>query len=115
MLRKFYWTFIVFPLAVLLVALAVANRHSVRLVLDPFQPKDPALSIDLPFFVYLAAAVLTGLVLGGLTTWAGQGKWRKTARRQRRESSEWRSKADRLTRQIEATGQAQLSQGGGGD
>ena len=61
MLRKFYWTFIVFPLAVLLVALAVANRHSVRLALNPFEPSDSVLAINLPFFVYLAAAVLVGL------------------------------------------------------
>ena len=115
MLRKLYWTFFVFPLTVLLVALAVANRHSVELILDPFRPKDPAFSIHLPFFVYLAAAVLIGLLLGGLTTWVGQGKWRKTARRQTRESAEWRSQADRLTRQIEASKHEQLPQPGGAD
>ncbi|MGI9382281.1 MAG: hypothetical protein ACR2PO_03940 [Methyloligellaceae bacterium] len=110
MLRKLYWTFVVFPLVVFLVAIAVANRHSVRLVLDPFAPENPVLSIELPFFLYLAAAVIAGLMLGGLTTWAGQGKWRKTARRERREAAEWRGQADRLTRQIEASKHPQLTQ-----
>lgn len=115
MLRKLYWTFVVFPLGVLLIALAVANRHSVRLVLDPFAPEDPVLAVELPFFLYLAAAVVAGLMLGGLTTWAGQGKWRKTARRERREAAEWRGQADRLTRQIDASKQPQLTQAGATD
>ena len=113
MLRKLYWTFVVFPLVVFLVALAVANRHTVRLVLDPFAPENPVLSIELPFFLFLAAAVLAGLMLGGLTAWAGQGKWRRTARRERRTAAELRGEADRLTRQIEASKQPQLTQARG--
>ncbi|MGI9387944.1 MAG: hypothetical protein ACR2OX_10985, partial [Methyloligellaceae bacterium] len=62
MIKKLIWWFILFPVSVLFVVLAVANRHSVTLVLDPFSPKTPALAVDLPFFVYLFAALLTGLV-----------------------------------------------------
>ena len=38
MLRRFVWLLVAFPVAVLLLTLAVANRHGVRLVLDPFRP-----------------------------------------------------------------------------
>ena len=34
----------------MLVTLAVANRHGVRLVLDPFRPDEPVLSLVLPFY-----------------------------------------------------------------
>lgn len=37
-----------FVAAVFLVTLAVANRHTVQLVLDPFNPLDPILAVELP-------------------------------------------------------------------
>ena len=46
--------------------LAVSNGHRVRLVLDPFRPDEPVLSLVLPFYVYLLGALLVGVVIGGL-------------------------------------------------
>ena len=43
MLRRFVWILVALPVAILLITLAVANRHGVRLVLDPFRPDEPVL------------------------------------------------------------------------
>ncbi len=56
MLRRIVWLLIAFPAGLLLVTLAVANRHDVRLALDPFHPEAPVLSLVLPFYAYLFAA-----------------------------------------------------------
>ena len=56
MLRRVVWIAIGAPIAILLVTLALANRHGVRLVLDPFRPDNPVISLVLPFYVYLIGA-----------------------------------------------------------
>lgn len=73
--------FVVFlPLAVVLIALAVANRTSVPFTIDPFNPGNPALTVHLPLFVFLFAALALGLMLGAVITWIRQGQYRKLAR-----------------------------------
>jgi hypothetical protein len=89
------------PVVVVLAALGVANIHDVRLALDPFRPDDPALSIVLPFYVWLLAALIVGVVTGGLATWLTQAHWRRIARRQDEEARRWRAEADRLHRERE--------------
>lgn len=106
MARKLFRLFIALPLALVLIVLAVSNRHTVRMVLDPFAPENPAVFLDLPFYAYLFTAMLVGLLLGGFTTWMTQSRWRKTARRRTAEAEKWRREADRLTRQVK------LAQGG---
>lgn len=73
------------PLSILAVALAVANRKPVTLSLDPFSPDAPALSVTLPLFAIVFAALIVGVAAGGLVTWLRQGRFRKEARRARRE------------------------------
>ncbi|RCS24885.1 DUF1049 domain-containing protein [Phyllobacterium salinisoli] len=86
-------TLVVFvPLAIVLIALSVANRHDVTVTLDPFNPGNPALSYTAPLFVWLFGTLITGLILGGLVTWFTQGKYRKLARTRKAE-------ADRLRQQ----------------
>lgn len=72
-MRRILWLLIAVPAAVVLVTLAVANRHDVRLVLDPFRPDSPVVSLVLPFYVYLFAAMLVGVIVGGVAMWASQG------------------------------------------
>jgi uncharacterized integral membrane protein len=85
--------------AVLLIALALTNRHTVTLKLDPFHPDNPVLYIPAPFYWFLFAAVIVGVVLGGLATWFGQGKWRYTARQRTQEAARWKAEAERLIRE----------------
>jgi uncharacterized integral membrane protein len=99
MLKRILSLLIGFPLGILLVAIAVSNRQPVDLILDPFRPESPALSIELPFYIYLMAALLLGVVLGGVATWMGQSRWRQTARSQGRRAARWQAEADRLVRE----------------
>lgn len=71
------------PSAILIVALAVANRAPVTLNLDPFNPAAPALAIDAPLWLLLLGALLIGLLAGWLATWWDQTRFRRAARRQR--------------------------------
>ena len=102
MLRRFVWVLVAFPVAVLLLTLAVANRHGVRLVLDPFRSDEPVLFLVLPFYAYLFGVLLIGIVIGGLATWVAQARWRRTARRRAAEARRWQAEADRLSRERQA-------------
>ncbi len=109
MLKRIASLLLAFPLAVVLVAIAVANRHAVKLVLDPFRPEAPALSVSLPFYAYLFGALLIGVLAGGAAAWIGQSRWRRTARHRTQEAVRWRAEADRLARERDA----QVQAGGG--
>jgi len=102
MLRRFVWILVAFPVAVLLLTLAVANRHGVRLVLDPFRSDEPVLYLVLPFYAYLFGVLLLGIAIGGLATWVAQARWRRTARRRAAEARRWQAEADRLSRERQA-------------
>jgi uncharacterized integral membrane protein len=80
MLRKVLTIVIVVPLAVLIVAFAVANRQVVTLSFDPFSSADPAYAAKLPLFVLIFALVILGVIVGGVATWLRQASWRRTAR-----------------------------------
>lgn len=85
--------------ALVLVTLAVINRHEVRLILDPFNPKDPEFFLPLPLYGFLFAMLIVGVVLGGMASWFSQGKWRKTARQRTQDAMRWKAEAERLTRE----------------
>jgi uncharacterized integral membrane protein len=90
MIRRIVTILIVIPLAIVLIALAVANRESVPLRLDVFNPQNPALTINAPFFVWLFAAIAIGVVAGGVGAWFAQGKHRKMERKYKREAKKLR-------------------------
>ena len=86
-------------MAIVLVTLAVINRHEVRLVLDPFNPKVPEFYLPLPLYGFMFAMLIVGVVLGGVASWLSQGKWRKTARQRTQDAMRWKAEAERLTRE----------------
>lgn len=77
------------PLAIILIVLCVANRQSVTLALNPFQPSDEVLSLSGPFFVFLFLALLAGMLIGSAATWLAQAKYRKQARTEARAALQW--------------------------
>jgi hypothetical protein len=89
-------------------AYGVANRHVVEFVTDPFVPAGfvPAegkdFIISYPLSVFLFAALLAGVLIGGMVVWQGQGKWRRAARQRAREANELRREVDRLGQQLRA-------------
>jgi uncharacterized integral membrane protein len=99
--RKIAIGFIVVPLGIVLIALAVVNRKPVQLVLDPFGALDPPLAIEAPLFLLVLGVFAVGLIVGGIATWFTQGKWRRMAREEAREARDWRRQADRLEKELE--------------
>ena len=81
MINRFLTIAVFIPLAIVLVALAVANRAPVAFTLDPFNPGNPGLTVSLPLFVFLFGALALGLVIGSVATWVRQGRYRKLARK----------------------------------
>lgn len=86
MLNRFVLIVVFVPIAIVLVALAVANRSGVAFTLDPFNPGNPALTWQMPLFVLLFGAVAIGMIVGSLATWARQGRYRKLARQRGQEA-----------------------------
>ncbi len=82
------------PFALLFLAFAFANRHSVTVAFDPISGGDiPAFSITAPLFVTLIIAVIFGIALGSSATWLAQGKYRRAARQNRAEAERFRAQA----------------------
>ncbi len=109
MTRKLINILILAPVAIVLIVLSVANRDTVTLALNPFDPSDTLLSLSAPFFVFLFAAVMLGMIIGSLATWFKQGKYRKKARVEAREAVKWHTEADKQRERAETmTGQNTL-------
>lgn len=68
------------PVAIVLIAFAVANRHWITVSLDPISRDDPWLALSMPAFMLLFTGIFIGLIVGGVVVWLRQGKWRKQAR-----------------------------------
>jgi uncharacterized integral membrane protein len=95
-LRRTVAVLVLLPLAVVIVAFAVANRQEVTVSFDPFSSGAPAASVTLPLFGLILAVLILGVVIGGVTGWLRHGGWRRAARRLDREVSELRSEIDAL-------------------
>jgi uncharacterized integral membrane protein len=82
---RFLKGLVLLPVAILVVALAVANRDLVRVSFDPFSPDMPVFSATLPLYLLLFIAVAVGVLLGGCGAWLGQSATRRTSAERRRE------------------------------
>lgn len=80
MMQRIFTVLVVVPIAIVLIAVSVANRAPTIFTLDPFNPGNPALSVQVPLFVLLLLALALGLILGSALTWFKQHKYRKAAR-----------------------------------
>ena len=75
------------PVAIVLIAFAVANRHWITVSLDPISRENPWLALSMPAFMLLFTGIFIGLIVGGVVVWLRQGKWRKQARQAQSHSS----------------------------
>lgn len=96
MLRRLVAAVVLVPLAVVIIAFAVANRLTVTVSFDPFSPNEPAASVALPLFVPIIVALIVGVIVGGVASWLRQGRWRGAARRFERELHRLREKVHAL-------------------
>jgi uncharacterized integral membrane protein len=100
MLRRIISVLVLIPLAAVIVALAVANRHGVTLSFDPTAGTRPALALTLPLFVVLFATLLAGVVIGGVAAWLRQRRWRRSSRRYHGEVHRLRAENDTLRKRV---------------
>lgn len=100
--RKIANLVIFVPLGILLIVLCVANRQSVTLALNPFQPQDSVLSVSAPLFAVLFLSVIFGMAVGSMVTWWNQGRYRKQARTEAREALKWQQNGKPSISPVEA-------------
>jgi uncharacterized integral membrane protein len=100
MLRKLVTLLILVPIAVLLVAFAVANRSAVPVSFDPFNDARPAFTLGVPLFTLPLAGVIAGVIIGGAAAWIRQGKWRRAARLAQMRARNLSAELDELKRSI---------------
>jgi uncharacterized integral membrane protein len=96
MFRRLVGWFIVLPFAVVVIALAVANRAPVTLAWNPAQAGMPGHGVTLPLFVIAFAFFAAGAIVGGVVVWSAQGRWRRVARERRSEVRNLRAEVDRM-------------------
>jgi uncharacterized integral membrane protein len=81
LLRRILTAIVVIPIALVMIAFAVANRHSVTISLDPFASNDPVASATVPLFALIFLFLIVGVFIGGAASWLRHGRWRWMARR----------------------------------
>jgi uncharacterized integral membrane protein len=98
--RLLNW-FVLLPLAIVIVLFALANRTFVTVSFDPFEGKESPLTLFVPLFIVIFAALIVGIVIGGLVSLARQWRlWRAA-----------RAAQDELARMKEAESQRQAQEG----
>ena len=78
-MKRLLEVLILLPLAIIGLALAVANRHAVMVSFDPFTSTSAG-AVEAPLFIVLIVALIVGVLLGGFFTWLSQGKHRRALR-----------------------------------
>jgi len=104
MLRKIIIALIVIPAALLIVLFAVANRGPVMVSLDPFAGDPPMFGMSVPLFLLVLMVLILGVIVGGISAWMRQSRWRHRARRLSAELKAARAENEALRRQVEAAG-----------
>ena len=96
MFRKIVTGIIVVPLAIIIIAFAVANRQMVTVSFDPFSSTAPAYAANLPLFILIFIVLILGVIVGGVGSWIGQAKWRRGHRSLDAEVRQLRSEVDTI-------------------
>jgi hypothetical protein len=102
MIRNIITVLILIPLALAIAMFAVANRAPVAIAIDPFGREPPLFALSVPMYLALLAALMLGVIVGGIAAWSAQRKWRRRARRASAELKAAHAEMAILRRQLEA-------------
>jgi hypothetical protein len=102
-MKTFLKWLLLLPLGAVALVFAIANRHSVTVVFDPFGNDIEGLHLTAPLFIVLFLAVMLGVLLGGVGSWLAQGKYRKLARSTKSDLAQLRGETERLRAQFAAS------------
>ena len=102
---RFLKLLVLVPVAVVVLAFAIANRTIVTVSFDPFSTAETSGAIvAAPLFVLLFLTLVIGVLLGGVATWFTQGVNRRKARRARDEVEHWQDEVRRMRGQTPVPG-----------
>ncbi len=95
-MAKFFKLLILVPIAVVILAFAIANRQVVSVSFDPFSdPEAGAAAVTAPLYILLFLTLVVGVIVGGMATWFTQGRNRRRARLAEDAADRWRAEAER--------------------
>jgi lipopolysaccharide assembly LapA-like protein len=95
-MRKLLSALILIPLGIVIVMFAVANREIISVSFDPFDTVSPAFALKVPLYGLIFALVGLGVLVGGISSWLKQHKWRARARRAEAEARDLRARLDSI-------------------
>lgn len=84
-MQKFFRWVVGLPIAVIVIAFAIANRQRTIVSFDPFSRDNPFMSLEMPLWALFFIGLFFGIMAGWIACWFAQGKWRRSARDARRE------------------------------
>jgi uncharacterized integral membrane protein len=111
MIRKTIAFLILAPLALAIIALAIANRQTVTISFDPFNAVSPAYVAQAPLFLLVFMLVIAGVLIGGIAAWLRQSRWRRRARRLEAHLHRAEAEVERLKRHAKDAGAATAAPG----
>jgi len=111
MIRKIVTALILLPIMLAIVLFAVGNRGPVTVAFDPFAAEPAMFTFAMPLFLLLLLVLIAGVILGGVSAWMRQSRWRRRARRLSADLKVARAEAETLRRQLETAAAAPQPQG----
>jgi hypothetical protein len=99
--KTFLKAIVLVPIAILAIAFAVANRQVIAISFDPFSSGDPVFVLAAPLFLLVFLLLAAGVVIGGVASWLGQGRYRTAARRSSAEAREAQAENARLRTELD--------------
>jgi hypothetical protein len=100
MLRRIFVLFVLVPLVLVLIGLAVANRGAVTVSFDPFSATNPAFVLAMPLYLLAFSLLIVGVIVGGVAAWLKQRKWRRVAYQSEAEARALRAELDSFRRRF---------------
>jgi uncharacterized membrane protein YciS (DUF1049 family) len=96
------------PIAIVVVAFAVANRQWITVSLDPFSRDAPFASLSIPLWTLFFCGIFFGLIAGWIACWLAQSKWRRSAKDARRELVRSQTETSQMRRELVTTPDSML-------
>jgi NhaP-type Na+/H+ or K+/H+ antiporter len=96
------------PIAIVVVAFAVANRQWITVSFDPLSRDAPFAAIDMPLWTLFFGGIFFGLIAGWIAAWFAQGKWRRAAREARIELLRAQDEKARMKQELTPPGDVSI-------